>query len=224
MMEENSKPEHESPDASGSAPEEKTGPAAPRARRLGLLLRAPSGHGMPWEGVSALAWANRALAVACAVVTALLVWYVIWWIAAPGAGRYAPGRSAGPAGVRESAYAGPADSAASGAASAGGSRGAERAGWVSAAGYQDKIRQDLFSLGQAPQSLQGLPLDSPQPGDLRLQGVIIGRPSQAIIYDARMGVTYTVGVGDQIGEMSVERIEGDLVVISFRGEELDLKL
>jgi hypothetical protein len=177
---------------------------------------------MPWEGLPAVAWINRALRAGCAVVAALLVWYVAWGIAATGAGRYAPDREAGPAGGGDSAYAAPAEGSAG--AQPGLSAPTEGSSGASAAAYLGRIRQDLFSLGQAPQSLQGSPLDGPQPGDLRLQGVIIGEPSQAIIYDARMGVTYIVRTGEEIGAMKVERIGRDSVILSFRGEELDLKL
>jgi hypothetical protein len=90
--------------------------------------------------------------------------------------------------------------------------------------YNSKLRQDLFGLGTDAGPAPATVAAGPQPADLKLQGVILGEPPQAIIYDSRRGTTHWVTLGERIGEITIEGILENTVKISYRSESFDLRL
>jgi hypothetical protein len=191
---------------------------------------------MAWDGPLGLSWLSRGFGLAIAVVVVLILWYVAWTIVGsvqsvgegPGDSVVEAGKTTGPApegGFGEAAPGGVPEAPSAQGVSAAGQRGsAEGGNGPALASYTSGLRQDLFGVGSAPEPVSSMPTSGPQPADLRLQGVILGNPPQAIIYDARMGVTHVVTVGGQIGEISIEEIRENVVVISFRGESSELRL
>ncbi len=60
--------------------------------------------------------------------------------------------------------------------------------------------------------------------NLILVGIISGKNPQAIIEDKKEGKTHFINVGDTIGQLQVEDIREDKVILNYRGERLDLAL
>jgi len=58
--------------------------------------------------------------------------------------------------------------------------------------------------------------------NLTLMGIVSGRNQQAVIEDAKTKKTYFLYEGDFLGEIKVEQIYADRVVLEYRGENVQL--
>jgi len=203
----NSRPERASaPGSKAPVPARWVDSALAWARAKGLLPK-PSRERMPWEGTPGLGWLNWTLVLANVLIAVTLVWYLAWGLAGRGGSGSGQGIPGGHGSRTEQTQGGPDTSQAQPLSS-----------------YNVRLRDDLFGLGPGTELAPATPTAGPVPGDLLLQGVILGEPPQAIIYDTRRGVTYVVARGDRIGDMTVEEINEEAVVVSFKDERFDLKL
>jgi len=60
--------------------------------------------------------------------------------------------------------------------------------------------------------------------DLNLVGIVAGKNPHAIIEDKKDGKTLLVNKGDTVGDLRVEEIQEDRVILSYQGEQMDLVL
>ena len=60
--------------------------------------------------------------------------------------------------------------------------------------------------------------------DYRLKGVVIVDEPEAIIEDARTQKSQFVKVGDSVGEMKVKEVREGAAVLSYYGEEKEMRI
>lgn len=60
--------------------------------------------------------------------------------------------------------------------------------------------------------------------DLKLLGIVSGDRLQVIVEDKKLNKTYFLYTGDYLGEIKVEEINSDRVVLDFQGERISLFL
>ncbi len=60
--------------------------------------------------------------------------------------------------------------------------------------------------------------------DLRLKGIVVLDQAEAIIEDARTQKNTFLKTGDSIGELTVKEIKDGAIVLSYYGEEKELKI
>lgn len=60
--------------------------------------------------------------------------------------------------------------------------------------------------------------------DLRLKGLAVFEQPEAILEDARTGTAIFVKEGDGVGELQVKKIRPESLILSYRGEDLELRL
>ena len=60
--------------------------------------------------------------------------------------------------------------------------------------------------------------------DLRLKGVVILDEAEAIIEDARTQKSAFVKTGDKVGELTVKEIKEGVVVLTYYGEEREMRI
>lgn len=60
--------------------------------------------------------------------------------------------------------------------------------------------------------------------DLQLLGIISGTKQQVIIEDIKLGKIYFLSLGDYLGEIKIEEICSDKVILEFKGEKIILFL
>lgn len=92
--------------------------------------------------------------------------------------------------------------------------------------YEQAIRTSLF-FGAEPTkgSLPVLKASMKElTKDFRLKGVVIMDEPEAIVMNARTNESLFVGVGDMLGEVTVKSIEEGRVVLSYFGQEREMKV
>lgn len=106
---------------------------------------------------------------------------------------------------------------------------------------RDLTRRNLFQTFASPISTRhripvNVPVVPPTPpppppipisqkiAQLRLVGILNGRPPQAIIEDQRSQKTLYLGIGQTIDDVEVAQISGDRVVLRSAGEQTELAL
>lgn len=95
--------------------------------------------------------------------------------------------------------------------------------------YQEEIsKRNIFkSQGEGEKVSQAAPAGlafKELVKDLNLLGIVAGDNPQVIIEDRKMQKTFFLYKGDYVGEMKVEAIYPDKVVLEFRGERISLFL
>jgi len=96
--------------------------------------------------------------------------------------------------------------------------------------YVDKMRQrDIFKMGEKKKD-EGMPeakISQPQLADavahLKLVGISWSKDPDAMIEDTKVMRTFFIKRGQKVGEFKVQAIFKDKVVLSFEGQEVELK-
>ncbi len=97
--------------------------------------------------------------------------------------------------------------------------------------YVDKIRErDIFQFGGREEAPEEVEASAPPPvsiveqtESLKLVGISWSKDPDAMIEDIRIPRTYFVKRGEMIGEVKVEAIFKNKVVLSYEGSEIELK-
>lgn len=61
-------------------------------------------------------------------------------------------------------------------------------------------------------------------GNLNLLGIITGNNNQAIIEDKALKKTFFLYKGDRFGELKVDEIKDNLVILDYKGEKIELHM
>lgn len=89
-------------------------------------------------------------------------------------------------------------------------------------GIKDRRIFDVTSIPQTVTAASKADLDLIK--DLSLVGIISGENPQAVIEDKRAQKTYYLGIGQFIGELQIEDIREGKVILTYKGERLELYL
>ena len=86
--------------------------------------------------------------------------------------------------------------------------------------------RDLFQAGVSSRETRGIPASAvgSRLKDFALIGIISGKTPQAIIEDKKESKTYFLKEGELVGDLRVEQILDEKVILSYEGEQFDLVL
>ena len=110
--------------------------------------------------------------------------------------------------------------------------GLQKAGFLKAASfYLEKVRQrNIFEIGQKEESVEDTEAVNPPSGEtleitqyLKLVGISWSDDPYAMIEDTRALRTFFLKRGEKIGEIKIQAIFRDKVILNYHGEEIELK-